>query len=48
MILVMRDRSMWRTIARGEKSSTEESTVEEDLLQGVHRLRFRLSVEGGV
>jgi hypothetical protein len=40
VISVMRDRSSWRIVARSENSSTGESTVEEDLLQGVHRSRF--------
>jgi hypothetical protein len=40
VISVTRDQSGWGTIARSEKSSTEESTVEEDILQGVHRSRF--------
>jgi hypothetical protein len=40
VISVTRDRSGWRTVARSAKSSTKESTVEEDLLQGVHRSRF--------
>jgi hypothetical protein len=40
MISVTRDRSSWGTVARSEKSSTGESTMEEDFLQGVHRSRF--------
>jgi hypothetical protein len=48
VISVMRDRSGWRTVARSVKLSTGESTVEEDLLQGVHRSIFQLSVEESV
>jgi hypothetical protein len=40
VILVTRDRSDWKIIARSEKSSTEESIVEEYMLQGVHRSRY--------
>lgn len=48
MILVTEERSCWRTVARSAKSSTKKLSVEENLLQGVHRSRFRLSVEEGV
>jgi hypothetical protein len=37
MISVMRDRSGQRTVARSEKSVIEESTMEDDMLQGVHK-----------
>jgi hypothetical protein len=47
VISVTRDRSGWGTVGRSAKSSTGESIVEEDLLQGVPRSRFRLSVEEG-
>jgi hypothetical protein len=40
MISVTRYRSSWGTIARSANSSTKESTMEEDLLQGVHRSIF--------
>jgi hypothetical protein len=41
-------RSSWRIVAKGVKSSTEKLSVEENLLQGMLRLRFRLSVEESV
>jgi hypothetical protein len=48
VISVTRDRSRRRITARSAKSSTKESTVEEYLLECVHRLRFCLSFERSV
>jgi hypothetical protein len=47
MTSIMRDRSIWRIVTRNANSSIGELTMEEDMLQGVHRSIFRLSVEKG-
>jgi hypothetical protein len=40
VISITRDKSSWRIVARSVISSTRESTVEEDLLQSVHKEIF--------
>jgi hypothetical protein len=48
VILVIEERICWRVVAECAQASTKKLNVEENLSQGVHKLKFQLSVEGSI